>query len=442
MTFEIIVTNPNSRPISAVLSNLLTSSLKCIDVVTSSFRVEGKVDVSLDGSRAEFTLGGDGWFKLGIKAKVVGDADYITNVAMVEWEGHRAYDIADIFVIKPHEHYYDTLTEPDCIHDGVECCSYCGDEHPIDALGHDFDGAEWSDDHEGGHTLDCESEQHVRVCERCHGNLADGMQRQDHDYDAWTITRQPTVDSEGRKERHCKSCEHVQAESIPKTEHTVAIDEAVAPDCVHTGLTEGVHCSECGEILVRQETVPSLGHDFTDAAWTDGKGHTEGCTSTEHIRKCTRCHGTLEDGSESEAHDMSEWETVKEPTETEEGLMTRHCLKCDHVESEPVDKLPAKPVEPDKPVKPDEPIEPDKPVTPDESTEPDKPDKPAKPDKPKDPAKPEEPVDVKKAEEPELFILPDEKTPLADVPQTGNDIFYLFPAFLSGLGLILRRRRK
>lgn len=127
---------------------------------------------------------------------------------------------------------------------------------------------------------------------------------------------------------------------------------------------------------------------------------------------------------------MSEWETVKEPTETEEGLMTRHCLKCDHIESEPISKFPVRPIEPDKPVKPDEP------------TEPDKPDKPAKPDKPKDPVKPEEPADVKKPEEPELFILPDEKTPLANVPQTGDDVLYLFPAFLSGLGLILRRRRK
>lgn len=235
------------------------------------------------------------------------------------------------------------------------------------------------------------------------------------------------MDSEGLKERHCKGCDHVQVEPIPKMEHTVVIDEAVAPDCIHPGKTEGSHCSECGEVLVKQEMVPALGHDFTDAAWTDGNGHTEGCASTEHTRTCIRCHGELEGGFQSEAHSYSNWETVKEPTETEDGLRIRHCLKCDHIESEPVGRLPAKPAEPDKPTEPDKPVEPDKPTA---------------SDKPKDPAKPEEPVDVKKPDDPYLFDIPDEKTPLANVPQTGDSIFYLFPAFLSGLSLILRRCRK
>ena len=32
--------------------------------------------------------------------------------------------------------------------------------------------------------------------------------------------------------------------------HTAAVDEAVMPDCLHTGLTEGSHCSVCKKILV------------------------------------------------------------------------------------------------------------------------------------------------------------------------------------------------
>ena len=47
--------------------------------------------------------------------------------------------------------------------------------------------------------------------------------------------------------------------------HTEEIIPAKAPTCTDTGLTEGKKCSECGEILVAQETVDALGHTPADA---------------------------------------------------------------------------------------------------------------------------------------------------------------------------------
>lgn len=44
--------------------------------------------------------------------------------------------------------------------------------------------------------------------------------------------------------------------------HTAVIDEAVEATCQSTGLTEGSHCADCGEILVAQTVIATVGCDF------------------------------------------------------------------------------------------------------------------------------------------------------------------------------------
>lgn len=76
----------------------------------------------------------------------------------------------------------------------------------------------------------------------------------------------------------CSRCGITEGVSLG---HTKESDPAAAPTCTESGLTEGAHCSVCGEVLVPQQTVPALGHDWASATFFDPKscrvcGVTEG----------------------------------------------------------------------------------------------------------------------------------------------------------------------
>ena len=66
--------------------------------------------------------------------------------------------------------------------------------------------------------------------------------------------------------KHCSVCGEVLVaqETVPALGHTEVIDTAVEATCTASGLTEGKHCSVCNEILIAQEVVPALGHSYTD----------------------------------------------------------------------------------------------------------------------------------------------------------------------------------
>lgn len=60
----------------------------------------------------------------------------------------------------------------------------------------------------------------------------------------------------------CSLCDDVLVAqtAVPKTEHTPVTDEAVAATCKSTGLTEGSHCSVCQTTLVKQTVISATAH--------------------------------------------------------------------------------------------------------------------------------------------------------------------------------------
>ncbi|MBR6825950.1 MAG: hypothetical protein IKM59_05310 [Oscillospiraceae bacterium] len=99
----------------------------------------------------------------------------------------------------------------------------------------------------------------------------------------------------------------------PCTEHSPVTDTATAPTCTENGLTEGSHCSICNTVLVAQEAVAPLGHDYS---YTD--------LGDSHTGTCSRCDAVVTEG-----HAFTEGTCICGKTEVQEPQLDES-LKINH----------------------------------------------------------------------------------------------------------------
>ena len=90
-------------------------------------------------------------------------------------------------------------------------------------------------------------------------NSSDNTSSHSHEYQA-TVTN-PTCTDKGYTTYICACGNSYVADETNALGHTEVIDEATAPTCTQNGLTEGKHCSTCGETLIEQTTVGAYGHN-------------------------------------------------------------------------------------------------------------------------------------------------------------------------------------
>lgn len=152
-----------------------------------------------------------------------------------------------------------------------------------------------------------------------------------HKFDTWSVERKASCTTDGSQSRTCQKCGYIESNTLPAVGHSVVVDKAVKATCTTAGLTEGKHCSECGETLAAQETIAAIGHtEVVDHAVTP-TCTTTGLTEGKH---CTTCNTVLVEQKTISAIGHTEVidKEGKEPTCTEAGWTEqKHCSVCNMV---------------------------------------------------------------------------------------------------------------
>ena len=226
------------------------------------------------------------------------------------------------------ENKIDATCTTDGSYDSVVYCSVCNGEvsreaKTITKFGHDYN-TEWTTDIAPTCTTVGSKSHH---CSRC-SDKADVTEipANGHDFGEWTQTLAPTCTEAGSERRDCSACEYFETIEISAKGHIEVIDNAIASNCIGTGIAEGKHCLVCNAILVEQTITPITGHMF-------GEWHeiaTNNCASSVYsIRICIVCMQIEYDlHYEGVFHPHTFEMTLTKPTCTENGHASIVCKAC------------------------------------------------------------------------------------------------------------------
>ena len=108
-----------------------------------------------------------------------------------------------------------------------------------------------------------------------------------------SVTVEPTCTSEGSVtytasiESEGKTYTDTKTVPLDKLKHKEVVDPAVKATCTKDGLTEGIHCENCGAVLQKQEVIPATGHNWSEK-WASRKATPSQNGMYSHT--CTTCH--------------------------------------------------------------------------------------------------------------------------------------------------------
>ena len=250
--------------------------------------------------------------------------------------------------IAPLRHdYEEEVTEPTCTERGYTTytCTRCNDSYEfdyVDALGHDWGDWEEKTDETGTYN--------ERSCKRSGCDVTEKIYLEgtcEHT-DCKTIEKQePTCTEPGYESyEQCENCKvylvnktvvtpdnleelmtQLEIEPLGHEEETVP---AVEPTCTTNGLSEGIKCSRCDELIMTQVPTPATGHEEVTVPAVEPTctedGHSEGT-------QCSICGEVLTTPEVFPATGHDYKTTTTKATLTKSGKIETKCTKCDDVQS-------------------------------------------------------------------------------------------------------------
>jgi hypothetical protein len=141
-----------------------------------------------------------------------------------------------------------------------------------------------------------------------------------HSFGEWINVTEPSCEDAGENKKTC-TCGEFITDSISANGHTEVTLPEVAPTCTETGLTAGVKCSACDEMITAQTTLPATGHDY-QAEITKVPTHTE---NGEKTFTCNNCGDSYTETIEADGTHKHISAITTEPTCTEKGVLTYTC---------------------------------------------------------------------------------------------------------------------
>lgn len=150
----------------------------------------------------------------------------------------------------------------------------------------------------------------------------------EHSYSKWTITKKPGCVDAGVQSRECSECGYVESESIAAVGHSTVIDPMVKATCTEDGLTEGSHCSVCGEVMLAQEPISAFGHASLVDYEVKATCTTDGLTEGSHCYICGVITKTQEIVPAT-GHQYDEGTVVTPANCMQMGTKRFGCIYCD-----------------------------------------------------------------------------------------------------------------